>query len=41
MLLRGIEWKSISILADKELESRKELTGENVDKNDILERDWF
>jgi hypothetical protein len=41
MLLRGIEWKSISILADKELESRKELTGENVDNNDILSRPWF
>ena len=41
MLLRGIEWKSISIKAEKELETRKELTGENIDKNDILNRDWF
>ena len=41
MLLRGIEWKSISIKAEKELENRKELTGENIDKNDILNRDWF
>lgn len=41
MLLRGIEWKSMVIDAENQLNVRKDLTGENVDKNDILERDWF
>lgn len=41
MLLRGIEWKSMVIDAEKQLSNRKDLTGENIDKNDILERDWF
>ena len=41
MLLRGIEWKSMVIDAENQLSIRKDLTGENIDKNDILERDWF
>lgn len=41
MLLRGIEWKSMVIDAENQLSVRKDLTGENIDKNDILERDWF
>lgn len=41
MLLRGIEWKGFNILAGDELEKRKELTPENLDKNDILEREWY
>lgn len=41
MLLRGIEWKGFNILAGDELEHRKDLTPENLDENDILNRDWF
>lgn len=41
MLLRGIEWKGFNILASDELEHRKELTSDNLDKNDILNREWF
>ena len=41
MLLRGIEWKSLTIEAENQLSNRKDLTGENVDNNDILNRDWF
>ena len=41
MILRGIEWKAYSLNAENELNSRVELTAENIDKNDILERDWF
>ena len=41
MLLRGIEWKSMVIDAENQLSVRKDLTGENIDNNDILERDWF
>ena len=41
MLLRGIEWKGMVIDAEKEMNIRKELTGDNIDKNDILDRDWF
>ena len=41
MLLRGIEWKSIEIKAENQLKNRVELTGENIDENDILFRDWY
>ena len=41
MILRGIEWKAMNIMANKELESRKKLSADNVDKNDILNRPWF
>ena len=41
MLLRGIEWKGFNILAEDELEHRKDLTPENLDENDILNRPWF
>lgn len=41
MLLRGIEWKSMKILNEEELSSRKALTADNVDEHDILEREWF
>lgn len=41
MILRGIEWKAYNLDAENELKSRVELTAENIDKNDILERDWF
>ena len=41
MLLRGIEWKGFNILAADELEHHKELTPENLDDNDILNRPWF
>lgn len=41
MILRGIEWKAYNLNAESELNSRVELTADNVDKNDILERDWF
>lgn len=41
ILLRGIEWKGFNILAGDELEHRKELTAENLDSNDILNREWY
>ena len=41
MLLRGIEWKSMKILNEEELSSRKALTADNIDEHDILDRDWF
>lgn len=41
MLLRGIEWKGFNILAGDELEHRKDLTPENLDDNDILNREWY
>ena len=41
MLIRGIEWKAMQLQGEFELESRKPLTAENVDSNDILNRDWF
>ena len=41
MLLRGIEWKGFNILAGDELERRKDLTPENLDDNDILNREWY
>ena len=41
MLIRGIEWKAMQLQGEFELESRKPLTAENVDNNDILNRDWF
>ena len=41
MLIRGIEWKAMQLKGEFELESRKPLTAENVDNNDILNRDWF
>ena len=41
MLIRAIEYKSINIDADYKLQSRVQLTGENIDDNDILNRAWF
>ncbi len=41
MLLRGIEWKSMNLKAADELINRKPLNVENLDSNDILEREWF
>ena len=41
MLLRGIEWKSMEIQGINELETRKPLTEENIEENDILNRNWF
>lgn len=41
MLLRGIEWKGFNILAGDELEHRKDLTPENLEENDILNREWY
>ena len=41
MILRGIEWKAYNLNAENELNSRVELTADNLDKNDILQRDWF
>ena len=41
MLLRGIEWKAFNLLAQDELEKRKDLNPENLDENDILTREWF
>ena len=41
MLLRGIEWKARNLNALNEISNRKPLTGSNVDRNDILNREWF
>lgn len=41
LLLRGIEWKAYNLLAKEELAHRKPLTEDNIDDNDILNRDWF
>ena len=41
MLIRAIEYKSMNIDAEYKLQSKQQLTGENIDENDILNRDWF
>lgn len=41
MLLRGIEWKGRELKAMDDLSNRKPLTEDNIDENDILNRDWF
>lgn len=41
MLVRAIEYKSMNIDADNELNDRKDLNSSNIDEHDILERDWF
>lgn len=41
MILRGIEWKAFNILAEDELNNRKSLNAENLDNNDILNRQWY
>lgn len=40
-LLRGISWKARKTLAESQLTHTVDLTEENIDKNDILERDWY
>ena len=41
ILLRGIEWKSMKLNAENELNHRKDLDVDNLDTNDILSRDWY
>ena len=41
MLLRGIEWKAAELKGLHDLENRQPLTAENIEENDILNRDWF
>lgn len=41
MLIRAIEYKSMNIDAEYKLQSRQQLTGDNIDENDILNRDWY
>lgn len=41
MLLRGIEWKAKQLLNEEELANRKQLTEEDSDSQDILNREWF
>ena len=41
MILRGVEWKARQLKSKNELESRKELTSENLEEHDILNRPWF
>ena len=41
MLLRGIEWKAMSLRNNRELDHRKTLDGSNLDEHDILNRPWF
>ena len=41
MLIRAIEWKARNVLAMNNLSTRVDLNEENINKNDILSRDWF
>ena len=41
ILLRGIEWKSMKLNAENELNHRKDLDVDNLDTNDILSREWY
>lgn len=41
MLIRAIEYKSMNIDAEYKLQSRQQLTAENLDSQDILSRDWY
>lgn len=41
LLLRGISWKARKTLAENQLTNTVDLTGENIDKNDILTREWY
>lgn len=41
MILRGIEWKAMNVLAEEELANRKPLTEEHSEEQDILNREWF
>ena len=41
MILRGIEWKSFKLKDEYALSHRKPLDEDNLDENDILNRDWF
>ena len=41
ILLRGIEWKAMKLNAENELNHRKDLDVDNLDTNDILQRNWF
>lgn len=41
MLLRGIEWKGFNVLAEDALSNHQKLNAENLDDNDILNRDWY
>lgn len=41
IILRGIEWKAMNLRASAELNGKINLDAENIDKYDILQRDWF
>ena len=41
MILRGIYWKSLNLTAENQLTHRIELNAENIDENDILNREWY
>lgn len=41
MILRGIEWKGRELKGEFELENRKKINETNIERNDILSRDWF
>ena len=43
MILRGIEWKGLSLDAEDQLARRQKVTDRNIDEysDEILERDWF
>lgn len=41
ILLRGIEWKAMKLNAEDELNHRKDLDVDNLETNDILQRNWF
>ena len=40
-LIRGIEWKAMQLTQMNELSFKQELTEENSDSQDILNREWF
>lgn len=41
MIIRGIEWKAKNILAEDSFSKHKPLDENNIDDNDILNREWF
>lgn len=41
MIIRGIEWKGMDLHAKDMLDTKQDLTAENIDNNDILSREWY
>lgn len=41
MLIRGIEWKALDLNAEDQMAKHTPLDAENIDRNDIINREWF